>query len=42
MLQLLEYWKMDNYNEIMDKETVMNKKSLVDDAINEGKLSNTK
>ena len=31
---------MDNYNEIMDKETVMNKKeSLVDDAINEGKLS---
>ena len=31
---------MDNYNEIMDKETVMNRKeSLVDDAINEGKLS---
>ena len=31
---------MDNYNEIMDKETIMNKKeSLVDDAINEGKLS---
>ena len=31
---------MDNYNEIMDKENIMNKKeSLVDDAINKGKLS---
>ena len=31
---------MDNYNEIMDKENVMNKKeTLIDDAINKGKLS---
>ncbi len=31
---------MDNYNEIMDKENIMNKKeSLIDDAINKGKLS---
>ena len=31
---------MDNYNEIMDKENIMKKKeSLVDDAINRGKLS---